>query len=128
MREPERIEPFDPRLASPQHRDRRGTPRHEAARRVHGDGLKSARGTAGAWIEHMTVAYAVHIDETLVVATGGDRARANGKRGARDTGLSRMTDADAPRLAPGLGAEDRQVARQVHEGALSAGLLQHECG
>src|SRR6267378_1001328 len=46
VRQPERIEPFEPCLASLQHRDRRGAAGHHAARRVHGHRLEPARGAA----------------------------------------------------------------------------------
>src|SRR6185503_18698698 len=82
----------------------------------------------GPRIEDVAMAHAVALDEALVVAARRDRARGHGQCREHVIALARMLDADAPRLAAGLRAEDREVAGEIDERALGAGLLQQQRG
>src|SRR5207248_4047030 len=63
----------------------------------------------------VAVAYAVFLDEALVIAAGRHRARGDGQRRDDMLGLAGMAHAQAPRLAAGLRPEDREVAGERSE-------------
>src|SRR6187455_2770148 len=69
------FEPGEPRLAALEHRDRRRAARDEAALRLHGHRLQAVRAEARTRIEDVAVAHAIHLDEALVIAAGGNGAR-----------------------------------------------------
>src|SRR6187401_925368 len=102
VREAQFFEPGEARFAPFQHRDCRGAARDEAALRLHGDRLQAARAAAGARIEDVAVALAVHLDEALVIAAGGDGAGHDGNRREQLVPAPRMLDAHAPRRAARL--------------------------
>src|SRR5207248_9347898 len=74
----------------------------------------------------VAVAYAVFLDEALVIAAGRHRARGDGQRRDDMLGLAGMAHAQAPRLAAGLRPEDREVAGEIDERALDSRLREHE--
>src|SRR4051794_18414477 len=57
------LEPRQAFFAALQHRDRGGAAGDQAALRVHGDRLQASRAAAGARIEDMAMAHAIHLDE-----------------------------------------------------------------
>src|SRR5438477_6476263 len=126
VREAQLPQPREAVVTPLQHRDRRGASGDEATGCVHRDRSEAARGAPGARIEDMAMALAVGLDEALVVAARRDRARHHRQRGEHVVVLARVPDADAPRLATRLRAEDREVAREVDQRAFDARVLQHE--
>src|SRR5260221_3028042 len=127
-REAERGEPRLARGGALQHRDGRSAPGHGAGCRVHRDRPESARRMAGARIEDVAMAHAVDLDEALVITARRDSAGRHGQPRDNPAFVTRIADADLPRHAPGLLAEDREVARQIRERAFDPMLAQHRRG
>src|SRR5471030_2595 len=126
MRKPELVEPREALVLALEHRDRRSASGDEAARRMHGDRLEGAHRAPAARIEYVAMAHAVDLDEALVVAARGDGPGAHGKRGEQGVLAAWTANADAPRRSIGLGAEDGEIAREIHERARHAQLVQHQ--
>src|SRR6185369_8625175 len=128
VRDAQLVEPREPRFAPFQHRDRRGAAREDARRRLHRHRLEAVCRASRARVEHVAVAYAVHLDETLIVTARGDRTGGHGECREQLVVTPRMLDAHAPGSAPGLRAEDGEVAGEVHHCARHAEIGHHARG
>ena len=108
------------RLPFEQHRNRRERAGENGERRDDGGRLPVRDRVSGPGVEQMTIPASADLEVALVIAARGHRARTHFDGADDGVVPTRMANADAPRGAVGVRADDANVPAQVDESVRDA--------